>query len=193
MAGYLALRPYGDQTGSPSQEASAFASPMWLAAHLAGAAALVSWALAARGLGCGAGRLGRALTITAGVGIGLSLPYYGAETFGLHALGRSELAPEVVSQLASAIRNDPAALATFGAGLLAITASGVLLPLARRRVDAISWRWWPLGLLMATFLPQFYLPAPARVVWGAAFLGAAVLASAPARTRDSSSATQQAF
>ncbi|MGO0577646.1 hypothetical protein [Ornithinimicrobium panacihumi] len=177
MATYLLLRPYGDHAGGSTAEAAqAFASTRWVVAHLFGALALASFArLALRLDDLGSTRLSRAARWTGLAGAALVLPYYGAETFGLHALGRAALAGDQgVLQLVDDIRDQPVALTMFGLGLVLLAACGLILALAwQRRTGSLA--AWPLGALMALFLPQFYLPPTGRMAYGVLYAVAALL------------------
>lgn len=175
MAVYLLTRPYGDAAAADTLEAAqAFASPWWVASHLCGALALASFGrLALRVsdlIDRSPARIGR---WTGLAGVVLVLPYYGAETFGLHAVGREALAtgPGVLS-LVDDIRDHPAALVTFGLGLLLLAISGVCVALAWQRARG-SRTAWPLGILVALVLPQFFLPPAGRMAFGVAYAAAA--------------------
>lgn len=175
MAVYLLARPYGDADDATTLAAAqAFASPRWVAAHLCGALALASFGrLALRVndlIDSTPARLARWSGLSGAV---LVLPYYGAETFGLHALGREALAtgPGVLT-LVGEIRNHPAALATFGVGLILLAVSGPVVAWAWQRATG-SRAAWSLGILVALVLPQFYLPPAGRMIFGVAYLGAA--------------------
>lgn len=175
MATYLLLRPYGDAGEATSLAAAeAFASPLWVTAHLCGALALASVArLALRVNDLVDNTTARVARWTGLAGAVLVLPYYGAETFGLHALGREALAsgPDVLT-LVDEIRNHPAALTTFGAGLILLAVSGICTAWAWQR-ESGSWAGWPLGVLVALVLPQFYLPPVGRMAFGVAYAAAA--------------------
>ena len=177
MAAYLLLRPYGD-AGSPTgaQAAAAFASPWWVVAHLCGALALASAGrLALRLSDAVPGVLARTARWTGLAGAVLVLPYYGAEMFGLHVLGRAAVAgdPSVLA-LVTDVRDQPVALATFGLGLLLLAASGLLLAAAWQE-SAGSVAAWPLGVMLALVLPQFYLPPVARMLFGVLYAVAAAV------------------
>ena len=90
FAAYPVLRGYGPETGM--EGAALYARPAWLFAHLLGMAGFV---LVATGLAGVDERAGRWATW----GAFLVLPYYGAEAFGLHALG----GPIAVLSYASAL------------------------------------------------------------------------------------------
>lgn len=190
MAAYLALRPYGDTaSGTSAEAAAAFADPMWVLAHLAGALALVQLGRVALRMHDLVGSLLTQIGRWSGLaGAVLVLPYYGAETFGLHAVGRAGLTDPTVMALVDEIRNQPAALTTFGIGLLLLAVSGVTVALAWRREvrsgrwDAPAWAAWPLAVGAVTVLPQYSLPPAGRVMYGFAFATAAlVLAIAAGR------------
>lgn len=183
MAAYLLIRPYGDATSSTSPEAAAaFASGWWVVAHLAGALALVQ--LARVGL-----RIDDLLSTTTTMiarwsglaGAVLVLPYFGAETFGLHAIGRAGLADPAALSLVEEVRGHPAALTTFGLGLLLLAVSGITTALAWQGAARSgcwigpAWVAWPLGIGAALVLPQFYLPPMGRMAFGVAFAVAALI------------------
>lgn len=169
MAGYLLLRPYGDVEQGAAM-AEAFASPAWVAAHILGALALASFArLALRVADLGDSTTARIGRFTGLAGAVLVLPYYGAETFGLHAVGSRALADPGTLELVDPIRNQPAALTMFGLGL-------VLLAVAAVCVGRVLGRpAWPLAAAMALVLPQYFLPPFARMAFGVATLIAAVI------------------
>lgn len=179
MAAYLLLRPYGDAAGSDSPAAAAaFASGRWIAAHLAGALSLASFALlAVRIADLTDGRLARVARATGLLGATLVLPYYGAETFALHVIGRRALAGDAASiALVAEVRDQPVAVVIFAVGLLALAVSGVTFALAWSR-SGLGPRGaaWPLGLAVALVLPQFYLPPAGRAAFGVAYLVTALV------------------
>lgn len=189
MAAYLLLRPYGDHGSSTSPEAAAaYASNLWIVAHLAGALALAQLARLALRMD---DLLDTSLTNTARwsglAGAVLVLPYYGAETFGLHAIGRAGLADPAAMPLVDEVRNHPAALTTFGLGLVLLAASGVAAAVAWRhgvvngQLPGPTWALWPLAVAVALVLPQFYLPPTGRMLFGVAYLAAALVLAAASR------------
>lgn len=184
MATYLLLRPYGDAGGGDSLAAAqAFASGRWISSHVAGALALAAFAwLAVRLADLLDTRPARIARATGLLGAALVLPYYGAETFALHVLGRRALAGSGESlALVAEVREQPVAMAMFAIGLLALAVSGVTFALAWSR-SGLGTRWaaWPLGLAVALVLPQFYLPPTGRVAFVLAYLVAALLLAATA-------------
>lgn len=191
MAAYLLLRPYGDADGvETSAAADGFASPLWIWSHLAGAAALVTlaalWTLLATGPTRWAAVAGAALV----------LPYYGAETFALHAIGvGAQSEPELLT-LVPEVRDNAVAMTLFGVGLIGLAVSGVAAALGWRRSqlrdqndersdgrDAHDWQrnrlanaYLPLAVVAALFLPQFFLPPAGRIAYGVVFVAAAAYA-----------------
>lgn len=186
MATFQLLRPWGDVTEEPEAMAEAFADPRWVVAHLAGAAAFVVLALLAQAVVRSGLRdqsirhrspIARIARYGAALGAALVLPYYGAETFALHEIGRAALAgaPVDVVALSGSIRLNPVAVTLFGIGLLLVAAAMVCLAIVASRAGAAAWGTWPLGVLAALALPQFALPPVGRMAYGVAFLVAAVL------------------
>lgn len=181
MAIYLLLRPYGDHGSVTTPEAAAaFASTWWVVAHLAGALALVQLARLGLRIDDLLSTTTTALARWSGLaGAVLVLPYYGAETFGLHAIGRLGT-PEALALVAQ-VRNHPAALTTFGLGLLLLAVSGVSTALAWQgtvrsgRWAGPAWAAWPLATAAVLVLPQFYLPPAGRMAFGCAYAAAALL------------------
>jgi hypothetical protein len=157
---YPALRPYTSETGLVG--AMAFGSDRWVLAHLAG---MFAFGCLATG-SCLLTRrtLDRVGTV---LGVGLILPYYGAETFGLHAIGRAAVQHGAanLTAVADAVRYHPAAISMFGAGwiLLAAAAVAVARVLWTRgiRAGAIL-----IGAGMVLYLPQFFAPPWLRIAHG---------------------------
>lgn len=169
LVGYLLTRPYGDAAGPDTAEAAAaFAAPAWVAAHACGALGLAAFAWFAIRVGQAlpTARFS-ALAAAAGFwGVVLVLPYYGAEAIGLHAVGRAAVDGDVGAlRLVDEVRNQPVAVISFGSGLLLLAVSGVLTGSiwSRERNSAAA---WPLGILIALVLPQFFLPPAGRMAFG---------------------------
>ena len=193
MAAYLLLRPYGDADGGPAAVAAAFASWLWVAAHVLGMLAIASFArLAVRIADEQTAQAGRPRSWvpariarwSALAGTVLVLPYYGAETFALHVIGKAALAGGATGvdvttlALAEQVRNEPVAMAMFGLGLVLLAVAGLALAAAwAHRYPAatasIRFAAWPLGMLVALLLPQFYLPTSGRMAFGVLYALAA--------------------
>ncbi len=85
---YPAIRPFSDE--SSLQGAEAFASSAWVLAFIL--LALGPLGLYLRLQATTAARRSALLALVLGwTGVGLTLPYYGAEAFGLHAVGQEAL------------------------------------------------------------------------------------------------------
>lgn len=169
---YPALRPYTDETALAG--AGAFASPAWILSHTL---AIVGFMLLVLGLLGLYGilretraepRAVAALVLT-WAGVGLVLPYYGAETFALAAVGREALqqnSVDLLLALTDAIRFGEGVW-LFGAGLLALAAGAILFATAIRRSGTFPrWSGIPLALGFALFLPQFFTPPAVRIAHG---------------------------
>jgi hypothetical protein len=162
---YPAVRPWHDETTVAGARES-MASSAWVAAHFFAMLGFIAVGLAMLALrSVVPTRLAGAALITTWVGAGLTLPYYGAEDFGLHGAARSDVGDLVA--LADAVRFAPLAATTFAIGLLALTAGAILAALAVWRSGVVA---APAGVLYAVgfalFIPQFYLPATARIAHG---------------------------
>lgn len=169
---YPAIRPYTDEASLAGAEA--FASPAWLLSHTL---AIVGFILLVLGLLGLYGRLretrAESLGITALVltwtGVGLILPYYGAEAFALAAVGREALRQNsagLLVTLSDMIRFGEGVW-LFGTGLLALAAGAILFGAAIWRSGVFArWSGIPLALGFALFLPQFFTPPAVRIAHG---------------------------
>ena len=162
---YPAVRPWNDETTQAGAHAS-MASVAWVAAHFFAMLGFIAVALAMLALRAMIpSRPATAALITTWVGAGLTLPYYGAEDFGLHGAARSDVTDLVA--LSDAVRYTPLALTTFGLGLVALGVGAVLAATAVWRSEVVA---RPAAILYAVgfalFLPQFFVPAPARIAHG---------------------------
>lgn len=180
------LRPWSDKVDGPGGLIEAAASPMWVVAHLCGAGAFLLVCLGALAVrdahrGTAGERTARAAVVALWLGSGLTLLFFGAETFALHALAQAE-APVA---LLDAVREGPAALIVFALGLLLVAVGAVLLAVA-------VWRGGIMGrasavlvaALLALYLPQFFLPPAGRIIHGVlTAAGALWLAAALWRAR----------
>jgi len=88
---YPAIRPFSDE--SSLQGAEAFASFSWVLAHSLAMVAFVLLALGLLGLyirlqETTVERRAIQALVLSWIGVGLTLSYYGAETFGLHTIGQ---------------------------------------------------------------------------------------------------------
>ena len=88
---YPAVRPYSDEKSLAG--ARAFASNAWIAAHLFAVAGFILLTLGLLTLrtalaGTPGQRPAAVAVVLTWIGVGLTLPYYGAEVFGLYAIGQ---------------------------------------------------------------------------------------------------------
>jgi hypothetical protein len=170
---YPAVRPWTDESTVDGAR-EAMRSGSWVAAHLF---AMIGFILVPLGLlalrdavsGTRAGPLALAAVVTGWVGVGLTLPYYGAEDFALNAIARRSAEGQQLDllDLVDAIRFSPVAATTFAVGLLTLAAGAVLAAVAIWRSGVLprySGILFALGF--ALFIPQFYTPAAVRIGHG---------------------------
>jgi len=171
---YPALRPWEDESTADGAIA-AMSSPAWVASH---AFAMIGFILVALGLlalasavrGTPAARTARAAAVTGLIGTGLTLPYYGAEDFGLHAIASHAAAGARMDVLSIVddVRYQPVAMTMFGVGLITLAVSGVLAAIAVARSGRISRSaGWLFAIGYVLFLPQFFGPPVVRIAHGA--------------------------
>ena len=165
---YPIIRPFSDETSL--QGARAFASASWLVAHSLAMAAFLLLGLRLLGLYTllrdGAVELRSFLALALGwVGVALTLPYYGAEVFGLHAIGQMAVARSDASLLSivHAVRWE-AGIGFILTGLLLLAVSTILVATALWRFGGLA-RWGSVLLAVgfALYIPQF--SAASRSAW----------------------------
>ncbi len=169
---YPVVRPYSDETSLSG--AAAMASPAWMAAHLFAVAGFVLLALGVLGLHLLLDPvLDRSLALRAAVvtwiGAGLTLPYYGAEVFGLNVIAARAVRDDDASLLALAdeFRFGPAAVTMFVAGLALLGLGTVLAAIAIARSGMLPrWSAAPLAAGFLLFIPQFFGPPAIRIAHG---------------------------
>jgi hypothetical protein len=168
---YPAIRPFSDETSL--QGAQAFASTAWIVAHML---AMVAFTLLELGL------LGLFLALQESVvdglafwalvvsvlGVGLTLPFYGGEAFGLHAIGQQAVKEQSAAlvSLADVVRSGPG-LVMFGVGLLLLGVGAIMVAVALWRSGSFpKWSGVPFALGFALYIPQFFATQPIRVAHG---------------------------
>ncbi|WP_405086655.1 hypothetical protein [Microbispora sp. NBC_01389] len=165
---YPLVRPYGDETALSG--AATMASPAWVAAHLFGMLGFVLLALGTLGLYLVLDRpLALRAAVVTWIGAGLTLPYYGAEDFGLNVIGARAVRDNDVSLLAlvDEFRFGPVAITMFAAGLVLLGTGAVLAAVAAGRSGTLPrWSGAPLAAGMALFIPQFFGSPAVRVAHG---------------------------
>jgi hypothetical protein len=184
---YPAVRPWHDESTVDGAAAS-MGSGAWVSSHFF---AMIGFILVPLGLlalrDAIGGTLASAAVVTTWVGAGLTLPYYGAEDFGLHAIAREYARGPKFDLLhtVDAFRYHPLAVTMFGIGLLALGVGAVLAAVAVWRSRALPrWSGVAFGLGFALFLPQFFGPAAVRIGHGVLMaVGCLWLAAALSRAR----------
>jgi hypothetical protein len=185
---YPAIRPFSDEVTLSG--AAAFASPAWVFAHSLAMAGFVLLVLGLFGLyaqmrGTRGARLALPALLLSWVGAGLTLPYYGAETFGLHAVGQQALLRHdaALLSMAHSIRFEQS-IWFIVLGLAAVGAGSILVAVAVWRSGrGPTWSGVPLAVALALYLPQFATPQPVRVAHGLLMLtGCVLLARAISRS-----------
>ena len=182
---YPAVRPWHDEDTVDGALAS-MGSNAWVASHLF---AMIGFVLVPFGLlalrdavrSTRAEGTAAAAVVVFWIGAGLTLPYYGAEDFALHAIAREAAGGATFDllELADAVRNGSVAVTTFGLGLLLLGVAGVLAAVAVWRSGVLArWSGVPFGAGFALFLPQFFTPAASRIGHGVLLAAGSVLLAA---------------
>lgn len=191
---YPAIRPFSSEVGIDGAEA--FASPKWILAHSLGILGFVLLALGTLGLYLrleGTPQAKRMLTalVTVWLGVGLTIPYYGAEVFGLHAVGQrviSQNTPALLKPLTHDIRWE-AGIYFILLGLLLLAIGAILTATAVWRSGEFNrWSGVPLAAGLVLYIPQFTGPQSLRVAHGLLMLvGCAWLGRELTRTQQAES------
>lgn len=168
---YPAIRPFSDETSL--QGAATFATSQWLLAHML---AMVAFALLPLGLLGLHNTLQRTdvecdgywAVVLSLVGTGLTLPFYGGEAYGLHAIGQQALiqGSAAVLSLATVVRSGPG-LAMFIVGLLLLAIAAISAAITIwRSVTYPRWSGVPLAVGLTLYIPQFFGTQPLRIAHG---------------------------
>lgn len=191
FAAYPLLRPYGPETGAGF--AADLASPLWLAAHVLGMVGFTALALALRTLVTTGtpwrwgGQPLRMVETRMWLALALLLPYYGAEAYGLSAVGRHALGGNTdVLAVAESFRYAPFEVTTFTVGLLLLILVGGRLAHGTWAAAGVTRLGGLLaGVGLATYLPQFFTTPQVRMAHGVVLgLGLIALARSVARPLD---------
>ena len=158
---YPAVRPFSDERSLLG--AAAFGSPAWLASHMLAMMAFTLLPMGLLGLqrsllGTSAERLLFVALVLGIIGTGFTLPFYGGEAYGLHALGQEALRQRSDSLLGlvEVIRSGPG-LVMFLAGLLLLAASAIATATALWRSDCYTKASGvPFAVGMSLYIPQFF-------------------------------------
>jgi hypothetical protein len=168
---YPALRPWHDENTTTGATTS-MSSNAWVTAHFF---AMVGFILLP--LGLLAVRTAIATTRTeptallaavlGWIGAGLTLPYYGAEDFGLHAIAGPHRHGADLLGLVKAVRYQPLNITIFGIGLILIAASTIVAAVSVWRSGTLpKWSAVVFAVAFALYLPQFFGPAAVRIGHG---------------------------
>jgi hypothetical protein len=193
---YPAARPWHDETTVDGATRS-MSSNWWVAAHLF---AMIGFILVPLGLlalrsvvqRSRAEWIAAAAVLTAWVGAGLTLPYYGAEDFGLHAIaGRARSGQLDLLDLVHAVRYGPVAATTFGVGLTLLGVGAILAAVAVARSGVLPpWSGVVFAIAFALLIPQFFTGAGVRITHGVitavglCWLALAIWRAAPGTPRE---------
>ncbi|SPP97814.1 conserved membrane protein of unknown function [Bradyrhizobium vignae] len=168
---YPAIRPFSDERSLLG--AAAFGSAAWLASHMLAIIAFTLLPLGLLGLhhslrGTAAERLLFVAIVLSVIGTGFTLPFYGGETYGLHALGQEALRlhTDAPLGLVEVIRSGPG-LVMFLAGLLLLAASANATATALWRSCRYSKASGiPFAVGTSSYISQFFGSQPLRVAHG---------------------------
>ena len=173
FAVYEVVAPRADETTLDG--AAAWASAGWAIAHISAIVGLILIPLgygAIRGFldGTPQERTAHLAAVIGYIGSGLTISYYGAEVYGLKAIGERAVADgdPSLTDVGNDFRLDPTAMTIFAIGLLLIAVAAVLASIAVWRSGTLPrWSAVPLAALLVTMLPQYFLPHAWRIVCGA--------------------------
>jgi hypothetical protein len=169
---YPLLRPFSDETSL--QGAEAFASTAWVLAHMLAVVGFILLALGLLGLHSAlqkttVERLASLALVLTWIGVGFTLPYYGAEIFALHAIGQEAVKQQSVAllTLVDAVRYYGPAIIMFAVGLLLLAVGPIMVAIAVWRSGTLSrWSGILFALGFALYIPQFFGSQPIRVAHG---------------------------
>ena len=168
---YPAIRPYSDERSL--QGAAAFGSTAWIVAHMSAMAGFTLLTVGLLGLNIAlqdsrSERLSFRALLFGMLGVGMTLPFYGSEAFGNHAIGQEALRQHsaALMSLLAAIRGEPQ-LIMFFAGLLLLGVSAIMVATAVWKSGTLAkWSGAPFALAFALYIPQFFGTPPMRVTHG---------------------------
>ncbi|WP_160036909.1 hypothetical protein [Paenibacillus sp. An7] len=171
FAVYPALRPFSDEASL--QGAAAFASVEWLIAHLLAIFAFILLTFGLYGVYVSLRKTSAERTAFYGLvlswlGTGLTLPFYGAEVFGLHVIGQETVRQQNVEllELANQIRFGPGFIIII-IGLLLLAVGMIMVATAIWKTHVLpKWSGVPLAVGFLLYLPQFAATQPLRVAHG---------------------------
>ncbi|WP_306358990.1 MULTISPECIES: hypothetical protein [unclassified Nocardia] len=165
---YPVLRPWHDETTTEGA-AAAMGSTLWVVSHVC---AMIGFVLVSLGLLGIRDRIGIGPVAAMWVGTGLTLPYYGAEDFGLYAMATEGDRDDLLA-VADALRFAPIPAAMFGIGLITVAAASVWVAGALRD-SAARYAAMVFAAGFVLFMPQFFGPPAVRIAHGVLVLAGCV-------------------
>lgn len=170
---YESVAPRADQT--TLEGAQSWASARWSLAHIIAIVGLILIPLAWRSLrellrGTNLEHIAYSAMTFGLLGAGLTISYYGAEVYGLKAIGERAVSDGDASltEVADAFRMDSTAITVFAIGLALIALAAILAAIAIWRSGTMPrWSAAPMAAAMVLYLPHFYFPLSLRIAWGA--------------------------
>ncbi|MBP1965620.1 hypothetical protein [Paenibacillus aceris] len=168
---YPAIRPFSDEVSLLG--AAAFASTEWIIAHVMAMLGFILLTFGILGLHlflqeATLDRLAFRGFVLSWLGTGLTLPFYGAEVFGLHAIGQVAIKQQnsdLVS-LANVVRFGPGFIMIL-VGLLLLAIGCIMAAVAIWKSRTLpKWSGIPLALGFLLYIPQFMGTQPIRVAHG---------------------------
>ncbi len=180
---YPALRPFSSEKGLDG--AAAFGSNHWIEAHMLAmvgftllALGIVGWYSSLQSTGSESGAF-RAMVVMLAA-IGLTLPFYGGEAYGLHAIGQEALnrGDGSLVEMSTVVRGG-AGLVMFLIGLLLLAVGAILVArVIWTSGESSKWIGIPFAVAFALYIPQFFATQPLRVGHGLLVaLGCALIAA----------------
>ena len=168
---YPTIRPFSSETAL--EGAAAFAMDAWTLAHMLAIAGFILLTLGLVGLygalqKTGVERLAFSALIVGLVGVGMTLPYYGGEAFGLHAIGQAAISRHdaTLMNVVENVRTGPQLL-MFSLGLLLIGVSALMVAVGVWKSRVLpKWSGVPFAVGFALYIPQFFGTQPIRGTHG---------------------------
>ena len=168
---YPVARPWHDESTVDGATRS-MASNWWVAAH---AFAMIGFILLPLGLlavraivqRTRAEALAASAVLLTWLGAGLTLPYYGAEDFGLHAIAQRATGQFDLLGLVHDVRYGATQITMFGVGLVLLGVGAVLTAVAVARSGVLPrWSGVVFAIAFALFIPQFFAGPAIRITHG---------------------------